>query len=132
MKVITTFMIGLLLLGCSSSKVGSKKMKIEGNWRWIEKSGGFAGRTTTPETTSEEIHLQITKDSISYYNNGELVSKDAYQLIPSQSLLDGKTYWSIKGSDPKVLLDKTGNILIIKEDCYDCFINKYEKIDEDS
>ncbi|MGH2624917.1 MAG: hypothetical protein ACRDE7_14715 [Sphingobacterium sp.] len=130
MKVLTAFLIGFLLVGCSSNKVGSKSINLEGNWRWVEKSGGYAGRTTTPETTNEEIHLQITKDSIFYYNSGELVSQQSYELIQTQSLLDKKNYWSFKGSDPKVLLEKTNNLLIIREDCYDCFTNKYEKIDE--
>jgi len=129
MKIFVTFLLISILSGCHSSKVGSKVLNIEGNWRWIEKSGGFAGRKTTPESTNQQMSLQITKDSMFYYTSGELVSKQAYQLVRSQSLLDKKDHWTIKGSEPKVLIDKTDNFLIIREDCYDCFINKYEKSD---
>jgi len=118
-----------LLLSCSSNKnAGSKPPKIIGNWQWLETTGGFAGIKKTPESTNQIKNLQITKDSIFYYDNGELTSSQPYKLQLAKSMLSKKTEWQLNETISKVFIHRQDSTLILREDCFDCFSHKYVKM----
>jgi len=131
MKKFNMLFILPLFLGCASSQTSSSKApKIEGNWQWVETSGGFAGIKKTPESTHEIKHLQINKDSIYFYENGELISTQPYKLQLSKSMISKQMEWKMNESERNVFISRVDSFLIMKEDCYDCFSHKYVKMKE--
>lgn len=42
-------------INCSSNKLNND---IIGHWNWVESSGGFDGRTLTPESTGDIMKLE--------------------------------------------------------------------------
>ena len=121
----------LLLFACASTQTNTDKApKIEGNWRWIETTGGFAGITKTPENSSDIKHLQITKDSVFAYDRGELQYAQAYKLTLAQSQLSNKTEWLLHEDPMRTFISRQDSVLVLKEDCFDCFTHKYVKMRE--
>ena len=127
-----SLILGLpFIIACASSQgTGAKPPKIIGNWQWIETSGGFAGITKTPESTNSIKHLQITKDSIFYYDNGELSNAQPYKLELAMSQLSNKNEWQIDETVSKVFVHRQDSTLVLVEDCFDCFSHKYVKMKE--
>lgn len=129
MKKFNQLLIIPFLLACGASQhTSSKPPKIVGNWQWMETSGGFAGITKTPESTNTIKHLQITADSIFYYENGELTNSQPYQLQLAKSMLSNKEEWQLNETISKVFISRQDSTLILREDCYDCFSQKYLKM----
>ena len=120
-----------LIWSCAAGQSGPKKPKVEGNWQWQQSSGGFAGRTTTPESSNQSRHLQITKDSIFSYQNGELLSAMPYSLkygkIP---MMSEESWYYDEGDQIKVAVIRQDSLLILKENCADCFEHRYVKMKE--
>ncbi|MBA8986468.1 hypothetical protein [Sphingobacterium cellulitidis] len=120
-----------LIMGCASNQgTSSKPPKIIGNWQWLETSGGFAGIKKTPESSNEIKHLQITKDSIFYYENGELTSAQPYKLKLTKSMLNNKDGWLLNENPHKVFVQRQDSTLLMQEDCFDCFSHRYVKMKE--
>ncbi|WP_409149278.1 hypothetical protein [Sphingobacterium sp. BS-2] len=131
MKKLDLIYLIPLLAACASNQGSSTKPpKIIGNWQWIETSGGFAGITKTPESTREIKHLQITKDSVFYYENGELTSTLPYKLTLTKSMLNNKDSWLLNEAPHKVFVYRQDSTLVLQEDCFDCFSHKYVKMKE--
>ena len=129
MNKITLLPLIAMILACASNQgISTKPPKVIGNWQWIETSGGFAGVKKTPETTNQIKHLQITKDSIFYYENGELKNTQPYKLELGMSNLSKKNAWKIAETVSKVFVYRTDSTLALVEDCYDCFTHKYVKM----
>ncbi|MVZ66101.1 hypothetical protein GQF61_09550 [Sphingobacterium sp. DK4209] len=120
----------ITIISCGTSANGPKKPKIEGNWRWIKSTGGYAGRTTTPESTNKELHLQITKDSIFSYENGELQSARPYHLQLGKAIESQKMEWLIESGVHKTSIYRRDSVLIMNQQCYDCFSQTYVKMKE--
>ena len=120
-KYILLILVGFSIWSCS---VNDEKTtgEIIGNWNWIGSSGGIAGTTETPESTGDKRKLEISKDSIKSYLNGELNLKTKYTVETRESLLFNEPRkMIISGSGFKQIIDFDGDDLILIGDCNDCF-----------
>ena len=127
--VVMILLIGVVI-SCTTQKTGNKKINITGNWLWMESMGGIAGVTRTPESTGKIMNLQITKDSIHYYENGELKNSVPYKLSYGKLMLSNEPSWYIGDSMSKTGITRRDSLLILTEDCFDCFTHKYSKMKE--
>ena len=130
MKYIIPLFLLSTIFACGTSSNGPKKPKIEGNWRWTKTTGGFAGTTTTPESTGKQIHLQITKDSIFTYTDGELQRAIPYNLQLGKVIESQKMEWLIHNGEHKTSIYRKDSLLLMNEQCYDCFNQTFVKMKE--
>ena len=126
-RVILLVLIGLAVSFCTE-KEEVPVTNIVGTWNWISSTGGIAGVTETPESTGKEIKLVITQDSFKTYENGELTSESTYTIAIRVSLLFGEQrVMIIEENGFQRMIERTGNRLVLTDDCYDCFTSEYVK-----
>ncbi|MVZ61159.1 hypothetical protein [Sphingobacterium humi] len=130
MKYLFAPLLCSILFACGASNSSTKKPKIEGNWRWIKSTGGFVGRTTTPESSNQEVHLQISKDSIFTYENGEFKGAVPYNLQLGKVIESQKMEWQFEFEGRRTAVYQQDSLLILKEQCYDCFNRTFVKMKE--
>lgn len=128
MKIIYLLAFVGFATGCATMRPTGGSPDITGHWEWVSTTGGFAGRTSTPATSHKTQGMQITPDSLFYYQSGELERAAAYRLIQAESNLSHTDGWMIEGSDRKVFVERKDSTLILKEDCWDCFTHTYHRI----
>ncbi|WP_418263203.1 hypothetical protein [Flavobacterium faecale] len=75
MKKILLFIVGFLMMGCSTDKNIPEYQNLYGQWNWLESTGGIAGMTLTPQSTGKTILLDISNTTIKKYENGKLESE---------------------------------------------------------
>lgn len=123
----------LLILGtlasCSKKDNFQASTDLLGTWNWVKSTGGISGTVETPESTGNQITLEITEDTYKKFVNGNLEIEQSYVIVKGQSI------WTpvisdliILEDDSKLSVDISGDKLILYEECYDCFQNEYIKI----
>jgi len=126
-RIILLLLISLAACACAD-KEEIPVTGIVGTWNWISTTGGIAGVTETPESTGNEIKLEITLDSIKTYLNGTLTSEVKYSLQRKKSVLFGELREMIILEDGyRKMIDRKENNLVLTDDCYDCFMSEYVK-----
>ncbi len=110
---------------CATKHQDNKKFKWDGDWEWISSFGGIAGQKRTPESTEEHIMIHIDKDSIYQYVNGELKSTWSSKLHYGKLMLQNEESWYYLKNDIKVAVKIQDSILILNEDCSDCYEHRY-------
>jgi|SRR5690554_94333 len=121
MKKIALSFVALFALSCNVLK--KEASGYNGTWILEQKSGGFTGRTITPE---KETKLVIKKDKMFSYENGTLIAESDFKIekgkvIQSTELQDIIISNQIK----KQSISVKGDTLIIADQCYDCFTYVY-------
>lgn len=134
MKKLGFIFILAILVSCKTHLhvPDNDEQKLQGKWRWIETSGGFAGQVSTPATENYKMSIEFLSNGIlKEYKNGEFINKCNYTVEKGKSIYvaDGEVllinyieknadvqqrvrdYFEIKGKDT----------LILKNECYDCF-----------
>ncbi|MCB2197675.1 MAG: hypothetical protein KQH79_17585 [Bacteroidetes bacterium] len=131
MKYLCVVLIFFSSMSLCSKKVESQiKNELIGKWKWVESSGGFAGRIQTPETTQKEIILEFTSEKCIKYVNGKVESNLNYMIEKGPSIRTTEdTYLIIYENDKKQSVDFIDNKLILYDECHDCFQNEYIKTD---
>jgi len=117
----------LLCSACASQKQQTKKLKWEGNWEWVSSFGGIAGHKRTPASTETQLLLRIEKDSIFQYENGTLTSTWPSKLHYGKLILQEEPSWYFLKNDIKVAVQIQDSMLILNEDCSDCYEHRYVK-----
>jgi len=115
----------IVLFSCSKDP---KALKIQGDWNWVESTGGFAGLTLTPESEGLTRSLRVDDTTFKYFENGELKETFTYRL---------DTYSGNKPCnfcDFVVLGRGLEKFYVLEEDslqlidqCDDCFNHIYER-----
>jgi len=126
-KYILLIFVGFSIWSCS---VNDEKTTSEiiGTWNWTGSSGGITGTTETPESTGDERKLEISKDSIKSYLNGELNLKTKYTVEIRESLLFNEPRkMIISGNGFNQIIDFNVDTLVLSGDCNDCFTSEYKK-----
>lgn len=127
MKKIFLLFIGFLMMQCSTDKNLPENKSILGKWNWIESTGGIAGVTLTPKSTGNTITLEISKNTIKKFVNGNLESELQYTIEIGSSIFGGDKPIIVYENDSKSSFEIKNNLLILNEECYDCFESKYSK-----
>jgi hypothetical protein len=95
-NLVIIILAGFLLAGCTKQEYLG--FNIIGNWKWVESSGGFSGKTETPKTTGNSILLEISKSSVKKYVNGVLVSDRTYTIEMKESIRGGQREMIVYGN----------------------------------
>ncbi len=124
----------ILFLGsCRHEKVSEmetenvKKLNITGEWIWTESTGGFGGKTLTPETEMLTKSLKIDDRTYKEFINGTLIYEIDYTLGLSSEPLFGteeKTFIDFNSTNRFPIIIRENQIEII-EPCVDCYVHKY-------
>lgn len=121
MKNLLSLSVLLLTVACGSLKM--KDNSYNGTWILQKQSGGFAGRTTTPE---RETKLVIKKDKMFSYEDGTLIAESAFNVEKGKVIQSSEPQDIIIGNKlMKQSIAVSGDTLIIADQCYDCFTYTY-------
>ena len=121
MKNLLSLSVLLLTVACSSLKM--KDNSYNGTWILQKQSGGFAGRTTTPE---KETKLVIKKDKMFSYEDGTLIAESAFNVEKGKVIQSSEPQDIIVNNKlMKQSIAVSGDTLIIADQCYDCFTYTY-------
>lgn len=115
---------GITCLSCS--KNDNTTNLLVGTWNWVESSGGIDGRTETPISTGNSIKLEISKNSVKKYLNGNLVSELSYS-IQFEKYNGVQQEIIVYENQPDQIISLNGNYLTLFDKCPDCFQYEYIK-----
>lgn len=112
-------------MACEKSEVG-KSNELTGSWKWVRKTGGFAGVNETPKA-GEVTLLRINADkTYSTKINDSLVASGTYTLSTGESmLLNKKVNFIVFGEGIPMMYEVKNNDLHLGEDVYDGFNYEY-------
>jgi hypothetical protein len=113
------------LMSCTTDKIIVENSSIIEKWNWIESTGGIAGITQTPQSTGKTIQLEITKTKVIKYINGKFDSELNYTIKSGTSIFGGIRNLIVYENDFRQSFEVTNNHLLLNDECYDCFENKY-------
>jgi len=126
-------MLGILavagLMGCNDPIAPTTQALLEGDWTWIESSGGIAGEARIPTSTGETMSLRfLGADSVELTRNGALEGATTYQLQSS----DGGATMTIEYAQgifgfASQGLSVTQDELILSDGCCDGFVYRFER-----
>ena len=125
--------LGILALvgpmGCNDPLAPTTPELLEGDWTWVESSGGIAGENRTPASTGETMSLRfLGADSVELTRNGALEGATTYQLFASD---DGATTvieyaQAILGFGSQGL-SVTQDVLVLSDGCCDGHVYRFER-----
>jgi len=130
MKNALLFFIFIILTSCSSENSGAPTNKaVQGKWKWVQSTGGFAGTTNTPESTNQVIYIEFSGNSFKKYTNGTLTSDLKFVVKTQKSIFGGEKPMLIS-TDPKsdfaaISFEIKEDKLYLNEECSDCFSSVY-------
>ena len=116
-------------IGCSDPTAPGTQDLLEGDWTWVESSGGIAGVTRTPESTGETMSLRfLSGSSVEVTRNGSVEGTTTYELVSSA---DGATttiqYAQGIFGFASQGLSVTQGVLILIDGCCDGFTYRFER-----
>ena len=128
MRKITSLLVLLFtIISCSNHRSDDDTNPIIGKWNWVESSGGITGSTTTPKSTGKSIRLEISSTTIKRYTDGVLNLESSYSIQTATSIFGGERKLIIYENDSKQSFTRTGNELLLNDECYDCYLSRYVK-----
>ena len=125
--------LGILALvgpmACSDAIAPTTQELLEGEWTWVESSGGIAGGTRTPASTRETMSLRfLGTDSVEVIRNGALQGAATYQLRSSDggamTVIDYTQ--AIFGFDSQQL-SLTLDVLLLIDGCCDGYAYRFQR-----
>lgn len=96
---------------------------LQGNWTWVQSTGGFAGETRTPTSTGETMSLRfLNPNAVEWTQNGVLTRATTYQIFTSDDGGRRTIDYSepLFGSDFQTLI-VGDDLLVLTDDCCDRF-----------
>ncbi|MDQ6470715.1 hypothetical protein RB619_08690 [Flavobacterium sp. LHD-80] len=139
MKKYVLLFVLIILSACNSddkSKVENKnidEIDLQGRWLWVSSTGGFQG--VTPDALKQKSELEFSDNYVSTYTDGQLIKKLKFHIAIKKSIfggnkkmivIDKEDLTQVYYADRSFII--TGNKLTLSEECSDCFISKYEKV----
>jgi len=137
-KIVAVTVVVLLIalasaatLGCGPDSDKEDGTSIVGSWTWYERTGGIGGLYETPESTGKTRKVVFDDDGkVTFYEDGEVTISSTYSLAIEKTIFD---------EDPIPVINVDGvaysyaysfpakNELVLKDDVYDGFIDKYTR-----
>ena len=125
--------LGILALvgpmACTDAIAPTTQELLEGNWTWVESSGGITGGTGTPASTGETMSLRfLGTDSVEVSRNGALQSATTYQLRSSDGGATTVIEYAqgIFGFDTQDF-NLTMDVLLLIDGCCDGYAYRFER-----
>jgi hypothetical protein len=113
-------------ISCTKDDDGAVFRRIQGQWEWVESSGGIAGTTLTPESTGKQVTIEFSNGTYRRVVNGDLEMVMAYHIEKGQSIMgEEDAYLLIYENEYKQSIYFNDNRLVLSDECYDCFQNEY-------
>ncbi|RYD92242.1 MAG: hypothetical protein EOP54_21160 [Sphingobacteriales bacterium] len=132
-----SLLIALLIVGAASckkenvnnSKTPADPEKMYGKWTWVSSMGGFAGKTTTPQSAGYQAGIEFKRDkTVSFYRNDTLTNTAEFNLAKGKSIFSADSAYIIKykpdAMDQAIIKTKT-DTLILADNVYDGFTITY-------
>lgn len=127
--LILISLIGFGMLSCE--KESNQLTHLTGKWSWTSSSGGFSGTTYTPQSTGDRKIVEFSNDSIfKLFQNDTLLIESKYHLKVSKSIYSQDSALLIIYDNSSIRQSynfKVPNILILRDECDDCFEHIYKR-----
>jgi hypothetical protein len=125
-KNICLISLGFILFTSSCLETDEGIEQILGTWNWVSSTGGIAGNTITPESSGNEIFLEISENEILKYENEILILTSGYSIKLDSSLIFGTMVPIIVYDDgSKQSIQRSENKLLLFDECLDCYQHEY-------
>ena len=130
MKKAVLFFVFIILTSCSSENSSiSKNKSLEGKWNWVQSTGGFAGTTSTPESSNQVIYIEFSGNSFKKYINGTLSADLTYVIKTQKSIFGGEKPMLVSDNPIKdfgaISFEIIGDKLHLNDECNDCYASVY-------
>lgn len=100
---------------------------IQGEWIWVESTGGLGGWRLTPATQGIVRKIVIDDASYKQFDNDKLVLSVKYDARAKKDSVFGTNQYLVLGKAPAMAYKITGATLVIYELCDDCFVHGYKR-----
>jgi len=106
--------------------------KIFGKWQWVESSGGFAGKITTPAKAGYSERIEFSNEGIYHkFKNDSLIDRKSFSFSQKTSIQTGKPAWVLslnEGSIPMAVSFSGQDTLMLNEQVHDGFSHTYVRM----
>jgi len=132
-KLILAVIAVFMMFSCNKENISSINSKsIIGDWNWISSTGGIAGLKYTPETTGEQRRITFDNDSVfRFYRNDTLKIESKYHLFKSPAIDGLESTILVKYDNSSIsqyFTIQTDGVMILSDECMDCYWNEYKRI----
>jgi hypothetical protein len=98
--ILTSVVFVLCSFSTCNKKDQPGPVSIIGKWRWVKSIGGFAGKTTTPQTAGYSMREEFSADStFKNYKNDSLIAQGSFSIIKNYKYADDQTINVLKLHD---------------------------------
>lgn len=135
--------IGILILAsgsCSKDESGDNSQYVDtpqaliGSWNWLYSAGGFAGTTSTPQSTGETKRIEFDSDNyLRVFVNGQLKTDQKFTVEKGKSIASRDSVlllrngFGVTGMRQSIRF-RTSDTLILFDECYDCYSHHFSRI----
>src|SRR6218665_944307 len=71
--------------------------KLYGKWKWVQSTGGFAGRTITPQSEGYRSSVEFKRNNTAaFYRNDSLTNQSAFTLNKDKTIFSEDPAYIIK------------------------------------
>lgn len=139
MSIKATGIIGLLGLvafaSCKTSHIqggaNSPYKALLGKWRWVQSTGGFAGKTTTPQAEGHTMHIEFKADtSVIIYRDDAVTGKAKFEVVKGRTIFSQDSAYLLKFQPQMIdeaILKVTKDTLVLADNVHDGFGKTYVK-----
>ena len=117
-----------------TSKVHGNKYvdsRLLGKWIWVNTRNVGTGVVISPNTTGYSAKIEFYNDTIfNAYRNDSAKLHTHYHLMKAKSIYDNQLQYVVEVDSASVSVSYVfpgGDTLILRQECVDCFIEKYVK-----
>jgi hypothetical protein len=121
------------ILSCKTAAIQSDRddqyKALQGKWQWIKSTGGFAGKTITPQSAGYRSSIEFKKDnSVLVYRNDSLTNQAKFTLVKTKTIFSADSAYVLK-YEPEMMeeaiIKATKDTLILADNVYDGFAKTY-------
>ena len=127
-RFMTVLAVGLAC-GCSSA-TDPISQQLEGDWDWVESSGGIAGMTHTPASTGETMRLSFSATGIvELVRDGVLAAATTYvtELAADGGSPVVRYGQSLHGFEVQTVAFDGDDVLVLIDPCCDGFTFRFSR-----
>ncbi len=106
---------------------GSAAVGLEGTWRLIRRSGGYAGKVDSLITNER---LVVSDNTAAFYTADSVTSRGRFTVSRVKSIFTGEMADALKVGEAGIpeVITLRGDTLVLSANCYDCFTLTYVRV----